>query len=166
MPLDFSMKLLAASEFILWAAVGFFFWRNGLQRRFPAMSSYLALRIGSMPIQLAVLYWQAEPWAGHYFPVYFFAWWSVYIASSISLFFVMLEIFRSALSAFVGLIRLGTVAFRWVAIVSLIVSLATMSFKHSGFWYPMDTLRDKRYLEDIWQSGSAPWVKPAVAPGA
>lgn len=132
MPLDFSMKLLAASEFILWAAVGFFFWRNGLQRRFPAMSSYLALRIGSMPIQLAVLYWQAEPWAGHYFPVYFFAWWSVYIASSISLFFVMLEIFRSALSAFVGLIRLGTVAFRWVAIVSLIVSLATMSFKHSG----------------------------------
>lgn len=31
------------------------------------------------------------------------------------------------------------------------------AFKHSGFWYPMDTLRDKVYLEDLWQSGKAPW---------
>ena len=32
-------------------------------------------------------------------------------------------------------------------------------FKHSGFWQPMDTLRDKIHLEEIWQSGNAPWVK-------
>lgn len=31
------------------------------------------------------------------------------------------------------------------------------AFRHEGFWMPMDTLRDKRVLEDIWQSGSAPW---------
>ncbi|RZK21661.1 MAG: glucose-1-phosphate cytidylyltransferase [Pedobacter sp.] len=31
------------------------------------------------------------------------------------------------------------------------------AFKHSGFWQPMDTLRDKTYLEDIWQQGKAPW---------
>jgi glucose-1-phosphate cytidylyltransferase len=31
------------------------------------------------------------------------------------------------------------------------------SFKHKGFWHPMDTLRDKRYLENLWDSGSAPW---------
>jgi hypothetical protein len=132
MPLDFAMKLLSAAEFLLWAAVGFLFWRKGLQRRFPAMSSYLALRVGSMPILLGLLYLQAEPWAHRFFPLYFYGYWSVYIASSISLFFVTLEIFSSALSAFVGLIRLGTVAFRWVAVVSLIVSMATMSFKHSG----------------------------------
>lgn len=32
-----------------------------------------------------------------------------------------------------------------------------MSFKHDGFWQPMDTLRDKVYLEELWASGSAPW---------
>ena len=28
---------------------------------------------------------------------------------------------------------------------------------HRGFWQPMDTLRDKRHLEDLWASGNAPW---------
>lgn len=28
---------------------------------------------------------------------------------------------------------------------------------HDGFWQPMDTLRDKRQLEDLWQSGNPPW---------
>ena len=32
-----------------------------------------------------------------------------------------------------------------------------MAYKHEGFWQPMDTLRDKVYLEELWASGSAPW---------
>ncbi|MHB8462763.1 MAG: glucose-1-phosphate cytidylyltransferase, partial [Vulcanimicrobiaceae bacterium] len=32
-------------------------------------------------------------------------------------------------------------------------------FKHEGFWQPMDTLREKRLLEDLWMSGSPPWVR-------
>ena len=28
---------------------------------------------------------------------------------------------------------------------------------HHGFWQPMDTLRDKRLLEDLWDAGKAPW---------
>jgi len=32
-----------------------------------------------------------------------------------------------------------------------------MAFKHEGFWQPMDTLRDKKYLEKLWDSGEAPW---------
>ena len=31
------------------------------------------------------------------------------------------------------------------------------AFKHNGFWYPMDTLRDKMYLEKLWSSNDAPW---------
>ena len=31
------------------------------------------------------------------------------------------------------------------------------AYKHSGFWHPMDTLRDKAVLEDLWASGEAPW---------
>ena len=33
------------------------------------------------------------------------------------------------------------------------------AFKHEGFWHPMDTLRDKKQLEKIWSSGTAPWKK-------
>lgn len=32
-----------------------------------------------------------------------------------------------------------------------------MAFEHRGFWQPMDTLRDKHLLEDLWASGNAPW---------
>ena len=31
------------------------------------------------------------------------------------------------------------------------------AYKHTGFWLPMDTLRDKQQLEDLWDSGKAPW---------
>jgi len=31
------------------------------------------------------------------------------------------------------------------------------AYKHRGFWQPMDTLRDKQYLESMWDAGSAPW---------
>jgi glucose-1-phosphate cytidylyltransferase len=31
------------------------------------------------------------------------------------------------------------------------------AYQHQGFWQPMDTLRDKTLLEDLWQSGKAPW---------
>jgi glucose-1-phosphate cytidylyltransferase len=31
------------------------------------------------------------------------------------------------------------------------------AYQHHGFWHPMDTLRDKQSLEDLWQKGTAPW---------
>jgi glucose-1-phosphate cytidylyltransferase len=31
------------------------------------------------------------------------------------------------------------------------------AFRHEGFWQPMDTLRDKNFLEELWQSGAPPW---------
>ena len=34
-----------------------------------------------------------------------------------------------------------------------------MAYEHTGFWQPMDTLRDKQLLEDLWLSGKAPWHK-------
>jgi len=32
-----------------------------------------------------------------------------------------------------------------------------MAFRHEGFWQPMDTLREKNMLEDLWAGGKAPW---------
>lgn len=40
---------------------------------------------------------------------------------------------------------------------SLARSSQLKAFQHSGFWQPMDTLRDKNLLEELWQTGKAPW---------
>ena len=32
-----------------------------------------------------------------------------------------------------------------------------MAFSHDGFWQPMDTLREKNMLDELWASGKAPW---------
>lgn len=32
-----------------------------------------------------------------------------------------------------------------------------MAYRHEGFWQPMDTLREKQFLEDLWNHGDAPW---------
>jgi glucose-1-phosphate cytidylyltransferase len=31
------------------------------------------------------------------------------------------------------------------------------AFRHDGFWQPMDTLRDKNLLDELWACGQAPW---------
>lgn len=38
------------------------------------------------------------------------------------------------------------------------------AYRHAGFWQPMDTLRDKHVLEDIWETGNAPWKIAAGDP--
>ena len=40
---------------------------------------------------------------------------------------------------------------------SLATSNQLKAYQHNGFWQPMDTLRDKNLLEELWQSDNAPW---------
>ena len=42
-------------------------------------------------------------------------------------------------------------------LASLVDEGELMAYRHNGFWRPMDTLRDKVYLEKIWKSGNSPW---------
>ena len=44
-------------------------------------------------------------------------------------------------------------------LVSLSQKGEMMAFEHQGFWQPMDTLRDKNMLEELWSTGHAPWKK-------
>jgi len=122
---------MSAVEFILWAALGFLFWKKAFHRRFPAMGAYLALHVASIPLLLLALYaLQSGLWSRGYYAFYSYGYFAVYIASAVLLFFVCTEIFASALSAFPGLSRLGTVVFRWVALVSVIGSLTTVVWDH------------------------------------
>ncbi len=44
-----------------------------------------------------------------------------------------------------------------VALEQLAAERALAAYRHLGFWQCMDTLRDKRQLEELWQTGNAPW---------
>jgi hypothetical protein len=127
------MSLMSGAEFVLWVVLGFLFWTKKLHRRFPAMGWYLALRVGTAPVLLPLLYGQSQHWFHDLcFPIYFYLYWTVYIASAVFLFFVCMEVFRSALSAFPGLMKFGIVIFRWAILASAIVSFSTISFPHRG----------------------------------
>ncbi len=57
------------------------------------------------------------------------------------------------------LLRIAGDATSWEAepLSGLAAQGQLMAFEHSGFWQPMDTLREKNLLEELWQSGKAPW---------
>jgi hypothetical protein len=129
---QFAMSVLSSAEFLLWVGLGLLFWKKGLGTRFPAMAGYLALHVVSTPFLLLLLYLQSRPSGHSYFPVYFFAYWLVYIGSAVLLFFICTEVFRSALSAFPGLMKIGIVIFRWAILVSLIVTFSSISYGHRG----------------------------------
>jgi glucose-1-phosphate cytidylyltransferase len=42
-------------------------------------------------------------------------------------------------------------------LMNLAINGQLMAYEHHGFWQPMDTLRDKIHLEELWQTGKAPW---------
>ena len=42
-------------------------------------------------------------------------------------------------------------------LTSLAAADELRAYAHHGFWQPMDTLREKNMLEDLWASGRAPW---------
>lgn len=132
MPLNLAMAVMSGAEFLLWATLAFLFWKRKLHRRFPAMASYLALHVAASPVFLTLLYLQAQPWGRVFYAVYFFSFYGVYIASAIILFLVSMEVFRSALSAFSGLMKFGLVIFRWAVLASVLVTFSTVSYSHRG----------------------------------
>lgn len=127
-----AMSAMNVVEFGLWAALGVVFWRRRLQRRFPAMGHYLGLRICSAPLLLAAYYAQSQPWGREYYLPYFAIYWAMYFASTLLLFFVCIEIFRSALSGLPGLMKIGIVIFRWAILVSAVLTFSSVSFVHQG----------------------------------
>jgi hypothetical protein len=133
---------MSAAEAVLWAVLAILFWAKGLHRRFVAMSYYLTLRAISTPVLLLVLVLPlgSQPWLRelHAGRIYSVGFWATYLASTVLLFFICIEIFRSALSAFPGISKLAIVIFRWAAVVSVIVSLTSISYAHQGIYLIFD----------------------------
>jgi hypothetical protein len=140
MPLNVAMSAMTAAESVLWVALAIVFWSKGLHRRFPAMGIYLGLRAISIPALTLVLYEETQPWGRdfHLGQIYYFGFFAVYAASAMLLFFICIEVFRSALAAFPGIAKLAIVIFRWAAAVSVIVSLSSVSYTHNGIYIIAD----------------------------
>jgi hypothetical protein len=141
MPLNVAMSAMSAAELVLWAALAILFFSKGLHRRFPAMGYYLALRAISTPVLMLVLYEESRPWGidHHMGQIYYFGFFATYLASTVLLFFICIEVFRSALAAFPGIAKLAIVIFRWAAVVSMIVSLTSISYGgHKGIYIIAD----------------------------
>ena len=134
---NLAMSAMSGAEFLLSAVLGFVFWKKGLHRRFPSMGGYLVLRVISTPVLFLLLSGYLVASRALCFAIYFYVYYAVYIASAVLLFFICMEIFRSALAGFSGLMRFGIVIFRWAVLASVIVTFSTISFEHRGvMWIP------------------------------
>lgn len=129
---NITMSLMSAMEFLLSTALAWLFWKRRLHHRFPATATYLALRVVSTPVLFLLLSGNLVAQWQMWSVAYFFAYWAVYIASAIIIFFICMEVFKSALAAFSGLRRFGVVIFRWTAFASVIVSFSTVHNWHHG----------------------------------
>jgi glucose-1-phosphate cytidylyltransferase len=57
----------------------------------------------------------------------------------------------------IGLIQGDETSWESYPLATLAEKGELVAFEHRGFWQPMDTLRDKLHLEELWQSDIAPW---------
>ena len=57
----------------------------------------------------------------------------------------------------VDLIETDQTSWEGAPLEALAASGDLMAYRHGGFWQPMDTLRDKNHLEQLWAQGKAPW---------
>lgn len=126
------MFAMSVAEFVMWAILAFLFWKRGLRRRFPVLGAYLILHVAAMPFLMGTFHLVTQPWGRNYFPAYYLSYWGVYVASAALIFLICIEVFRSALKAFPGIARLGTVIFRWAAVASVVLTFSTVSFSHKG----------------------------------
>lgn len=123
---DLLVKLEPA--FLLLAAVAFF--RSGAVRRFPAVASYFVVRGAQLLfVEVVLSVWgNGMPQCDTLrYTVYFYGFWVSYIACAISIFFVVQEVFKRVMEPVPGLRRLGLMAFRWISIVSVVISVGAIA---------------------------------------
>ncbi|HEX4008166.1 MAG TPA: hypothetical protein VHX60_18475 [Acidobacteriaceae bacterium] len=115
---------------LLIAAVAFL--RSGSARRFPALATYFAVR-GAFVLGLDAVLWnnQVPVYGSPRYIAYFWGFWLQYLVCAIVIFFVVQEIFKRVMEPVPGLRRLGLLTFRWIAIVSAVVSVGAIAMPAS-----------------------------------
>jgi hypothetical protein len=114
--------------FLLIAGIAFF--RSGSLRRLPAVAVYLMVRgAQALFFEIILHVWGSGPLECDTarYTVYFWGYWVSYLAMAIAIFFVVQEVFKRVMEPIPGLRRLGLMAFRWISVVSIVITVGAIA---------------------------------------
>ena len=120
-------ELLIKLEPVLLLIVGVAFLKSGAARRLPALGTYFLVRGSTLLVLDGVLWGGMPSWGTVRYAIYFYGYWLNYIVMAVTIFFVVQEVFKRVMEPAPGLRRLGLVAFRWVSIVSVVISVGAVA---------------------------------------
>jgi len=120
-------EFLIRLEPVLLLIAGVAFLRSGSTRRLPALGAYFVVRGTTLLVLDGVLWRGMPPWGTVRYAIYFYGYWLNYVVMAVAAFFVVQEVFKRVMEPVPGLRRLGLVAFRWVSIVSVVISVGAIA---------------------------------------
>jgi hypothetical protein len=101
--------------------------QSGSARKYRALSAYFILR-GTMILGLEALLWNGMPAVGSLrYRAYYWGFYLNYLVIAVAVFFVVQEVFKKCMEPVPGLRRLGLLTFRWVSVVSAVVSVGAVT---------------------------------------
>jgi len=109
------------------------FFKSGSARRLPALATYFVVRLVSL-IYFEIVYNIGGPMTSTTsvrYEWYFYGYWVTYVAISVSIFFVVQEVFKRVMEPIPGLRRLGLMGFRWISVVSIVVAVGAVALPNA-----------------------------------
>jgi hypothetical protein len=128
--MQYAGSLLDLAEVALWMIVSILFWIKGLGKVVPAMAGYLALHLLETPLDLRLLFDPSASSEIYIAGPFYYAYWLPTIVRAVVVFLICFEVFRSALSPFPGLLKIGVAVLRWAVVISLLLTFTSSSILH------------------------------------
>lgn len=132
MSLQFAEPVLEIAEVALGATLSILCWIKGMGKLVPALAGYLALHVVLSPLLLLLGFDPSAPSGLDNLGAYYYAYWLATIASTVLIFLISIEVFRSALASFPGLVKVGVAILRWALLISILLTFPSVSFLHRG----------------------------------
>ena len=130
MSMQYAGSVLDLSEVVLWVIVGVLFWIKGLGKVVPAMAGYLALHVFETPLDLRMHFEPSVSSELYIAGPFYYAYWLPTIVRAVVVFLICFEVFRSALSPFPGMVKIGVTILRWAVVISLLLTFTSASIPH------------------------------------
>ncbi|HEX4308457.1 MAG TPA: hypothetical protein VHZ25_00450 [Acidobacteriaceae bacterium] len=121
-------------EPVLVVLAAFCFFKSKSARRLPAMATFLVVRLVSLAYLQIIFYIDPSVLTTTHtgaYEAYFYGYWVTYIAITVSVFFVVQEVFKRVMEPVPGLRRLGLMAFRWISVVSIMVAVGAVALPNA-----------------------------------
>jgi hypothetical protein len=127
-------EIMIRLEPLLVVLAAFAFFKAKSAQRLPAMATYLVVRLVSLAYLQGVYYFGGDVTGttdSMAYEAYFYGFWITYVAISVSIFFVVQEVFKRVMEPVPGLRRLGLMAFRWISVVSIVVAVGAVALPNA-----------------------------------